>query len=142
MAAFSKKEVAEWVASKMDVPCSFTDFQVVYDTRDGELIAAVVYDRYLDQRDIHMHVAAEGNWLTRPFLEHAFTYPFEKLGCARVTGLVSDPEKLRFYQLLGFQIEGCLRKALPDGDLIIVGMLRDECKFIHGQTYTKSAATA
>lgn len=142
MAAYSKAKVAEWVASKMDVPCHFEDVQVVYDTKDGELVAAVVYERYLDKRDIHMHVAAEGNWLTRRFLEHAFRYPFEKLGCTRVTGLVSDPEKIQFYQLLGFQVEGCLRQALPNGDLTIVGMLKDECRYLNGQTYAKRTATA
>ena len=141
MAVFSKEAVAEWVSERMDVPCSFLDYQVVYDTHEGELCAAVVYENYFDQRDIHMHLAGKGNWMTREFFEHAFRYPFEQLGCVRVTGLVTDPQKLKFYQLLGFKIEGCLRQALEKGDLYIVGMLKDECKF-YGKANTKSAAAA
>lgn len=143
MAAYSKDEVAKWVASKMDEPCHFADgYQVIYDTKDGKLMAAVVYENYLNKRDIHMHIAAEGSWISRQFIEHAFRYPFETLGCSRITGLVSDPMKMKFYKLLGFQVEGCLRNALETGDMYIVGMLREECRFINGKEHTQRASAA
>ena len=143
MAEFSREEVTDWVSKKMDIPCHFAeDYQVLYDTKDGSITVAVVYENYLGKRNIHMHVAAEGNWMTRDFIEHAFRYPFEKLNCARVTGLVHDPKKLEFYQLLGFKVEGCLRDALDEGDLYIMGMLRDECRFIDGKEHTKRATAA
>lgn len=127
---FSNDDIALWVAERMDYPYPFAEgFQTLCKSDGDKITAGVVFENYLEDRDIHMHVAAEGRWATSDFLQHVFEYPFSKLGCARVTGFVADPQKLKFYQLLGFTIEGCLRSALPDGDLYIVGMLRDECKY-------------
>lgn len=101
--------------------------------RDGELAAVVVYNLYSDC-DIAMHVAAVPGrrWMTREFLRVVFRYPFRQLGVRRVTGYV--PEKntdaLRFDLHLGFVREGLMRNALPDDNIIILGMLRDECRFL------------
>lgn len=131
------------MSERMDYPYPFAEgYQTLHKARDGRLIAGIVYERYTNDRDIHMHVAAEGRWATSDFLEHAFSYPFITLGCERVTGFVSDPAKQKFYEVLGFTVEGRLRRALPDGDLVIVGMLKDECRYIHGKEYTKSASAA
>ena len=55
------------------------------------------------------------------------------VGCRRVTGLVHDNnhDARRFDEHLGFKQEGVLRKAAPDGDdMIVYGMLREECRWI------------
>jgi hypothetical protein len=73
-------------------------------------------------------------WLCKAFLGEGFRYPFEQLGCRRVTGLVPGKNKAAqsFDEHLGFTQEGCARKILPDGDdLIIYGMLREECRFLN-----------
>jgi RimJ/RimL family protein N-acetyltransferase len=103
---------------------------------DGELVAGVVFDQYT-KASVSMHVAAlEGrNWLTRDYLTCCFAYAFIQLGVNRVTGLVrmDNTQAQKFDEHLGFVREGVLRKACKDGtNIILYGMLRDECRFIRG----------
>ena len=102
--------------------------------RDGELSAVVVFNLF-SGADIAMHIAAVPGrrWMTREFLRAAFRYPFWQLGCRRVTGYVpaSNADALRFDLHLGFVQEGRMREALPDGeDVIVLGMLRNECRWL------------
>lgn len=100
--------------------------------RDGELVAVVVYE-YRHAHNCNAHIASVGrHWLTRRFLVAMFHYPFIHLGAARITGIVPARNRaaLRLNQHLGFTLEGVCREALPDDDLVIMGMLRRECRFI------------
>lgn len=101
--------------------------------RGGELRGVVVYDGF-SVADCNMHVVSDGSrrWLTREFLVHVFAYPFIQCGFRRVTGLVpaSNEEALRFDLKLGFKYEGYCRHAMPDDDIVILGMLREECRWI------------
>lgn len=101
---------------------------------NGELVAAVVFDSF-SQCDCNIHIASDGSkrWLTRGFLTAAFAYPFIQCGFRRVTGLVpaSNIDALNFDLKLGFKFEGRCQEAMPDGDdVIVLGMLRRECRFI------------
>lgn len=100
---------------------------------DGQVRAVVVYDNFSDC-DCSMHIASDGTgrWLTRPLLSAAFHYPFIQLGLRRVTGLVPAKNKaaLHFDRRLGFKFEGLARCALPDDDIVMLGMTRAECLFI------------
>jgi hypothetical protein len=71
--------------------------------------------------------------MNRAFLGEGFRYPFEQLGCKRVTGLVPARNEVaaRFDEHLGFIYEGRIRQVLPNGDdLLVYGMLREECRFL------------
>lgn len=101
--------------------------------RDGQLIAGVLYEDF-NGANVVMHVAAEtgGRWLTRGYLYRCFHYPFVQLGCKRVTGIVPSSNKraLRFDEHLGFKIEARLVEAHPEGDLLILRMMREHCRWI------------
>ena len=101
--------------------------------KDGKLIGGVVFNQYTGT-GVSMHVAGEKGWLNREFLRAAFRYPFDQLGCRRVTGLVrtDNLEAQRFDEHLGFKREGLIREGDDDGcDLILYGMLRRECRWIN-----------
>ncbi len=102
--------------------------------RDGEVRAVVVYDNFSDT-DLCMHIASDGTraWMSKALLLSAFGYPFSQLGKLRVTGLVpaSNKAALSFDEHLGFKREGFHPLAGPNGDdLISLGMLRKDCRFI------------
>jgi RimJ/RimL family protein N-acetyltransferase len=131
------ERVAQWVAGRMPIfefgSSPYTAIGLANET--GALLAGVVYQNYT-KTDIHMHTAAlpGKRWLCRAFLGEGFRYPFEQLGCARVTALVPGKNTVaqRFDEHLGFTLEGRVRKILPDGDdLIIYGMLREECRWLN-----------
>lgn len=100
---------------------------------NGKLKAAVIWDGFSDC-DCNIHVASDGtdNWLRRKFLVTAFMHPFKQWGFRRVTALVpaKNTKALKFDRHLGFKDEGYLKHALPDDDLVILGMLREDCRFI------------
>lgn len=101
--------------------------------RDGELVAVVVYDNFSDC-DCNMHIASDGTsaWMSKSLLVSAFSYPFLQLNFRRVTGLVpaKNADALKFDEHLGFKREGYHPHACPNDDLISLGMLREDCRFI------------
>lgn len=101
--------------------------------RNGEISAVAVFDGF-SHCDCNIHVNSDGSkrWLTREFLAHVFAYPFIQCGFRRVTALVpaSNSDALRFDLKLGFEIEGYCRHAMPDDDIIVLGMLRENCRYI------------
>ena len=128
--------VARWVASRMPIfEFGATPYTAIgLADKSGSLIAGCVYQNYT-KTDIHMHAAAlpGKRWLSKAYLGECFRYPFEQLGCQRVTGLVPGRNEAAqgFDEHLGFVLEGRVRKILPDGDdLIIYGMLREECRWL------------
>ena len=127
-----KERLIEWASDV--IGCKFRpDAQAIGLICNDNLIAVTVFDGF-SECDCNMHIASNGTgrWLNRKFLIASFAYPFVQLGLRRVTGLVpaSNFRALQFDYHLGFKTEGRCRNALPDDDIIILGMLREECPFI------------
>lgn len=106
--------------------------------KDGALVAVVVYDGF-SETDCNMHIASDGTraWMNKALLLAAFAYPFTQLGLLRVTGLVPahNADALAFDEHIGFVREGFHPKAGPGGsDLVSLGLLRDNCRFISKAT--------
>jgi RimJ/RimL family protein N-acetyltransferase len=96
----------------------------------GEFLAVTVFSAYTGT-NIDMHIAArpKSHWLSRSFFNASFELPFRVLEVPRVTGLIraENLNAQRFVSRLGFQYEGRMRKAFPDGgDLVLYGLLREE----------------
>jgi RimJ/RimL family protein N-acetyltransferase len=128
-----KERIAEFV-SKMTNGQHFPweNFSALALVDDMGIIAGVLYNYYTGT-NICMHVAAVPGrkWLTRQFLFAAFDYPFNQLKVRRVTGLVpaKNEEAIRFDTHLGFELEGRMSHALADDDMLIFGLLRENCKW-------------
>ncbi len=101
--------------------------------KNGKLVAVVVYDCF-GEVDCNMHIASDGTaaWMNKSLLVSAFAYPFVQLGFNRVTGLVpaKNEAALKFDEHLGFVREGYHPKAGKDDDIISLGMLKENCRFI------------
>ena len=99
----------------------------------GVLRAVTMWDGF-SECDCNIHIASDGtgHWLRRPFLRMSFYHPFMQWGHRRVTGMVpaKNHAALRFDLHLGFKQEGIVRHALPDDDVIILGLLREDCRWI------------
>ena len=118
---------------------------------DGRLIAGVAFDNY-NVASVQIHVAALPgvNWISKPLLHQVFSYPFRQLGVKKLIGLVGSTNEaaLRFDLALGFHIEATLKDAYPDGDLLILSMTQDQCRWLninlretsHGKEISHAAA--
>lgn len=122
-----------WAAERIGISGFRRDAYSIGLERDGALVAVVVYDNFSDC-DCNMHLASDGSrrWMNKELLLAAFAYPFTQLGLRRLTGLVDtrNAGALQLNAHLGFVREGLCRHALPDSDLVVLGMLREECRFI------------
>jgi hypothetical protein len=128
--------ITKWVAVKIgedSIPMAYG----VGLEHGAKLVAGVVYAQKTAS-NVHTHIASDGSrhWLTPEYLGFIFAYPFNHLKCERITGFVRDDniDSRRFVENLGFIREGRLRRACADGtDLIVYGMLREECRFLTGK---------
>lgn len=106
-------------------------YQAIGYEREGNLKGAVVYTN-ASPTNVVTSIVLEVP-LTRRFLYAVFWYPFCQLGARRITAMVEDwnEQSIGFCKHLGFKVEGRLRKAAIDGgDVLILGMLKDECRFL------------
>lgn len=100
---------------------------------DGKLVVVTLYNGFTEH-NCSMHVVSDGGrqWCSRGFLAAAFAYPFRQLGLSRVTAYVpaKNTAALMLDLRLGFKPEGRMVEAMGDDDLIVLGMLRRECKWL------------
>lgn len=97
-----------------------------------ELWGGVVYQNFTGA-SIGIHVAAfRDDWINKDMLWVTFHYPFVQLGCKKLFGQVpaSNRKALEFDLKLGFKIEATIADVFPDGDLIVVSMHRDDCRWL------------
>jgi hypothetical protein len=124
--------VSQWVYSRLPYSDDATAFCAIGLEHAGELVAGVVYNSYTGF-DIDMSAATVPHLLWRPhWLVPIFRYPFAQLRCRRVSAGAASRNRASIAVLLhlGFKPEGCKRNALPDDDLLLFGMKREECRYL------------
>lgn len=106
--------------------------------RGSALVGGIVYHNWRG-RDIEVSAAFDrADWARPAVLRRLFAYPFEQLGCARMTAVTGAKNRRarRFLAGLGFVREGIARQALADDeDAIIFGLLHAECRFLKGHRH-------
>lgn len=122
-----------WACERIGVASFRRDAYTIGLERDGELVAVVVFEDF-SECDASIHIASDGTgrWMNKELLIKTFAYPFIQLGLRRLTGRVPAKNKvaLRFDENLGFVQEGICKHALKDDDLVILGLLKENCRFI------------
>lgn len=99
---------------------------------NGRLLGGVIFTGYTGA-SIGLHVAGfDPNWINRDILWLTFSYPFSQLNCAKITGTIpsSNLAAVRFNEKLGFVEETRVKDVFPDGDLIIMSMRREDCRWL------------
>lgn len=99
-----------------------------------QILCAVGYDGF-NGVSCHMHVAGDGNWINKEILFAAFDYPFNELKLNLVLGMVpgNNHDALRLDKHLGFKILYEVRDSHPDGSIYLMGMYRNECRWLNGR---------
>ena len=110
---------------RCDVCLSMTD-------ANEKLLGGVIYTNYLGA-SIQIHITAiKPGFLTRTFLWFAFTYPFEQLKVTTLFGQVQSDNKvaLDLDRRLGFKEVLRIDGIYPTGQLVLLSMTRDECRWL------------
>ena len=106
---------------------------------DGEVKAVVAFDNVLD-KSCMMHTAAiVPNWISKDLLWACFDYPFNILKVKVILASVAstNTEALRLDRHLGFVDKAYIEDAHIDGDLIILAMRRENCRWLDIKTTLK-----
>jgi RimJ/RimL family protein N-acetyltransferase len=127
------EDVCRWVAERTGGSYYPGSGSGIGCMKDGQLVAGVLFDNWTG-RALQMHVASDGTrrWMTREFLRAVFAYPFEQLKLNKVIGVVdsTNADALRFDHHLGFVTEAVIKDAGKHGDLHILSMTRQQCRFL------------
>lgn len=100
--------------------------------KDGNLVAVVAFTNFIENA-CAMHIASVGeNWMSRDLLWACFDYPFIKLEKKVILATLeaSNEEAVRLNRHLGFQIEAVIKDAHENGDLMIMSMRKEDCKWL------------
>lgn len=123
----------KWVGDKLGEWFDPEVCKVIAVIDHSRIRGACVFDRFTDG-DCVIHMASDGSgtWASKRFIHEVFAYPFIQLRQRRVTALVKsrNTHALQLDLKLGFQREGVLRMGASDDDLVVLGMLKSECRFI------------
>lgn len=118
---------------------------------EGKLIAGVLFDGY-SERAVNIHLACDKP-LTREFIWFCFYYAFEQLRVKKLLGMVesTNEKALRLNKKLGFVHEHTIKDGSKSGDMVILSMTREQCKWLnavkrqgesHGQGLIQNAKNA
>ncbi len=130
-------QVARWISDKMgqgDDQLLSEAMMTFAFAEDEKLLGALLFHNYEPQHAIWWTVyTTDKRWCNRRMLRQMFGLAFGLLQCKRINLLIEtdNTASLKFVQKLGFQIEGKLRRfSLKDKDCYILGMLKEECRWI------------
>jgi len=123
-----KELIGQWVAQKQGRPEPWGNYTAIGLVEHDRLMAGVIYNNF-GGAGVCAHISADR--ITRPFLFAIFDYPFNQLNKRRITALVAKRNRRarRFVQKLGFNFEGNMRHALADDDMLIFGLLKEDCRW-------------
>jgi len=99
---------------------------------DGVIECVAVFSRsHFDDMEISFATRST-KWPSRRYIRAVFRYVFYQLGKARCTALVlaNNEKSANLVERLGFRLEGRARKVNKGTDLLIYGMLKEECRWI------------
>jgi RimJ/RimL family protein N-acetyltransferase len=122
--------VVEWVSelTRSDIGCNAKGIGLL---KDGVLVAGAAYDKY-NGRNIFVHQRIDAK-PTKAYWRAIASYPFEDLGCSRMTVTVeaSNAKSLKLVTHLGFVEEARLSGAAGDGgDFILLVLWKENCKLL------------
>ena len=99
---------------------------------DGEIVAVVGFTDFTPN-SCYMHTASiDPFWINKDLLWASFDYPFNVLKVKVILATVAgnNKESLRLCRKLGFVDRVLIEDAHKDGDLAILTMRKDQCKWL------------
>ena len=98
--------------------------------KDGQFVAVAGFDSY-NGASMQVHLAITGK-LTKSYIRYVYNYAFNTAKVNKLVGLVSSSnhKAIKFDLHSGFVEEGRIKDGYPDGDIVILTMTREQCRFL------------
>ena len=125
-----QQELADWIGQKTNGIYSPITGRFIGLELNGKLSAVTAFTDY-NGSSIQMHVAIDHR-INKEYTQFCFRYPFNQLSVKKVIGLVesNNAKALRFDKHLGFVEEYVVKDAGRHGDIHILSMTREQCRFL------------
>lgn len=93
---------------------------------------AVGYNAFVGKTCCMHTVITRPELMTRRIVREAFEFPFQVAGCVAVLALVDSTNEaaLKFDMHLGFNEVDRIPEGGVDGDLVVLRMMRDACRWL------------
>jgi RimJ/RimL family protein N-acetyltransferase len=107
--------------------------QCIGQLKDGNLVAVAGYTNFMPKAcEIHIGSVGE-HWANKDFIWAVFDYPFNKLGLSVILGQIcaDNTDALKLNRHLGFKVVAEIPDAHMSGDLVIMAMKKEECRFLN-----------
>ena len=131
MVAEPQEALRDWISKRLNQQFP-EDSTFLGQVKENKLVAVIGYCNFVG-KSCAIHIASEGShWMNRELLWACFDYPFNKLEKkVIVTALDANNEKaVRLNRHLGFHIETVIKDAHENGDLMIMTMRKENCRFL------------
>jgi RimJ/RimL family protein N-acetyltransferase len=111
------------------------DAQFIGQEKDGNLVAVIAFCNFVNN-SCAMHIGTVGeNWMNKNLLWACFDYPFNKLEKKVILATMeaSNDEAVKLNRHLGFQDKALIEDAHENGDLLLMTMRKEDCKWLNLQ---------
>ena len=115
----------------VEIPRS-EDFQAIARLGSSGILGVVGYNGFCG-RVCSMHMAGDGNWISREFIKRAFHYPFRQLNLVAVMAPVAETNTraIELDKKFGFKEVHRVEKGWGDSvDLVVLQLKREDCKWL------------
>jgi RimJ/RimL family protein N-acetyltransferase len=128
----NQRYLGEWLGRVLNFPLPDTT-QCIGQLKDGNLVAVAGYTNFMPKAcEIHIGSVGE-HWASKDFIWAVFDYPFNKLGVSVILGQIcaDNTDALKLNRHLGFKVVAEIPDAHMSGDLVIMAMRKEECRFLN-----------
>lgn len=127
-----EKEAEAWARAKLELENEPEFFRAMSAVDENDEFVCVVVMTNFTSRNIDLNIAIGGKGLMPKgmivMFNEVFSFVFDKLHAARVTGLLrgKNTKSKKINEHFGFKLEGVMRKSFIDDDLHIYGFLAED----------------
>jgi len=138
----SGPDVGEWVCSQTGGGYHAERSNAIGLRRGEDLVCGVVYENW-NGRSIVCHIAFRGR-LTPAYLGAVFDYPFNVCKVDKIIAPIGsgNVKAITLVSKMGFIEEGRIKNADTDGDIVLLTLTRDACRYLGTPYGKKSTPTA
>ncbi len=125
-------EFLQWANNRLGVNFMPSDCRWITSIgNNNDILGVVIFSRFTPWNCELSVVSSSPKFLTRELLRVVFNYIFNQCGLCRATSVIeSDNVKaLKLNRGLGFKDEGLLKHWYGNKDGIVLGLLKEECKW-------------
>ena len=125
-----QERIGKWFSEANGNEYSFTNMEYIATESNGVITCATGSNCY-NGKSMQMHVALKG-WFTKEAMWYAFHYPFVELGLHKLIAPIpsTNVKSLRVAKHFGFIPEAIIKDAAPDGDLHLLTMTKEQCRYL------------